>query len=188
MLKDTSSLWLCGACLPNLMKYLPTTDAIDKNYDFTDALDAVKVELMSVNDRVSKTLESCRLAVAQHCANHRVLEVKLSESIKQIARSASLHVLRRSGAERMDRAPLKNRAENHNRLIITNLPINDEGGLIDWIITLARHVGVDLCYNDVDHCYQMTSVHPSAAVPVFVRFVRKWQRDSFYSHHIIDNL
>jgi hypothetical protein len=173
MLKDTSSLWLCWACLPNLMKYLPTTDAIDKS--------KVKVELMSVNDRVSKFLESGRLAVAQHSANLRVLEVKLSESIKQIARSASLQVLRRSGAERMDRAPLKNRAENHNRLIITNLPVTDEGRLIDRIITLARHIGVDLCYNDIDHCNQMTSAHPSAVVPV--TFVRKWQRDSFYSHY-----
>jgi hypothetical protein len=56
LLKDTSSLWLCEACLSNVMKYLPTTDAIDKNYDVTDSLDAVKVELMSINDRVSKTL------------------------------------------------------------------------------------------------------------------------------------
>jgi hypothetical protein len=64
MLKDTSSLWLYGACLPNLRKYLPTTDAIDENCDFTDALD--------VNDRVNKTLESGRLAAAQHSTNLRV--------------------------------------------------------------------------------------------------------------------
>jgi hypothetical protein len=181
MLKDTSSFWVCGACLPNLMKYMPTTDATDKNCDVTDALDAVKVELMSVNDRISITLESGRLAVAQHSANLMVLEVKLPESIKQIARSASLHVLGRSGAERMDRVPLKNRAENHNRLIITNLPVTDEGRLIDRVITLARNIGVDLCYNDIDHCNKMTSAHPSAVVPV--RIVRKWQRDSFHSHY-----
>jgi hypothetical protein len=97
--------------------------------------------------------------------------VKLSESIKHVERSASLHILGSGGAKRMDKVPLKSHAENHNRLIITNLPITDEGRLINQIITLARHVGVDLCYNDIGHCNQMTCAYPSVAVPVFVRFV-----------------
>jgi hypothetical protein len=56
--------------------------------------------------------------------------------------------------------------------------------LIDNILVLARFIGVELRYNDIDHCNQLSGSHQSNAAPVFVKFVSRWIRDEFYSCYL----
>jgi hypothetical protein len=39
------------------------------------------------------------------------------------------------------------------------------------ILALARFIGVELRYSDIDHCNQLSGSHHSNAAPVFVKFV-----------------
>jgi hypothetical protein len=56
--------------------------------------------------------------------------------------------------------------------------------LIDNIFALARFIGVELRYSDIDHCNQLSGSHKSNAAPVFVKFVSRWMRDEFYSCYL----
>jgi hypothetical protein len=72
----------------------------------------------------------------------------------------------------------------NDRLIITNLPVLEGHRLIDNILALARFIGVELRYSDIDHCNQLSGSHQSNAAPVFVKFVSWWMRDEFYSCYL----
>jgi hypothetical protein len=41
--------------------------------------------------------------------------------------------------------------------------------MIDNILVLAKFIGVELRYSDIDHCNQQSGSHHSNAAPVFVK-------------------
>jgi hypothetical protein len=51
-------------------------------------------------------------------------------------------------------------------------------------LALARFIGVELRYSDIDHFNQPSRSHQSNAPPVFVKFVSRWMRDEFYSWYL----
>lgn len=165
------SLWLCAKCFPNLANNWPTTSAPAVHQPSPNVEKSPAVDKKSDADRVS---------IAQHSTNLRLLESKLAESVKKIealaAATASRPVPTKWG-------PTGDRADNFNRLIITNMPITREP-LISRIVLLAHRVGCELRPQDIDHCNQIMTPHPSGATPVFVRFVQRWKRDEFYSLYL----
>jgi hypothetical protein len=48
------------------------------------------------------------------------------------------------------------------------------------ILALARLIGVELRYSDIDHYNQVSSSHQSNVAPVILKFVSRWMRDEFY--------
>jgi hypothetical protein len=59
------------------------------------------------------------------------------------------------------------------RLIITNLPKLEGTRLIDNILALARFIGVELQYSDIDHYNQLSGSLQSNAGPAIVKFVSR---------------
>lgn len=170
-----SSLWLCSECFP----------ALANNWHSTTHASATSCATIppkaddhpAKNDRIDKRPNPDRQSIAQHVSNLRLLEAKLAESIKKIE-SFSPPAASDPGPSKW--GPSGDRADNYNRLIITNMPVTGEP-LIGRILRMAERVGCHLQAVDIDHCNQIMSRHQSGATPVFVRFVQRWKRDEFYS-------
>jgi hypothetical protein len=181
------SIWLCKVCLPNLVKYLPVSSA-------TFALGDIKKGFTTLCDKVDAIAVAGREADALHCASLSLLHAKVSEiaekSERQIAgvmkvSMGSQNVQWIKPADYQLSTTVSNRTANYNRQIFTNLPMLEGIRLIDVILALARFIGVELRYSDIDHCTHISSSHhQSNAAPVLVKFVSRCMRDEFYSCYL----
>lgn len=173
-----SSLWLCGDCYPALANNWPSTPHASATSCATGPPKADNPPAKV--GRIDKGPSPDRLSIVQHVNNLRLLEAKLAESIKKVE-SFSTPAASNSGPTKW--GPSGDRADNYNRLIITNMPVTGEP-LIARILRMAKRIGYDLQAVDIDHCNQIMSRHQSGATPVFVRFVQRWKRDEFYSLYL----
>jgi hypothetical protein len=172
------SLWLCSECLPALANNWPSTTHASATSCAT--IPPKANDPPAKVGHIDKRPDPDRQSITQHFSNLRLLETKLAESIKKIE-SFSPPAASNLGATKW--GPSGVRADNYNRLIITNMPVTGEP-LIARILRMARRIGCDLQAVDIDQCNQIMSRHQSGAMPVFVRFVQRWKRDEFYSLYL----
>jgi hypothetical protein len=193
MASNKVSIWLCEVCLPNLVMYLPVSkSAVKRRHgDYGDNGDMEK-GLTTLCDKVDAIAVAGREADDRHCASLSLLQAKVSEIAEKSERQMA-QVMANMGSQNVQEnkptdyqlsAAVSNRTTNYNRLIITNLPVLKGHRLIDNILALARFIGVELRYSDIDHCNQLSGSHQSNAAPVFVKFVSRWMRDEFYSCYL----
>jgi hypothetical protein len=160
------SIWLCEVCLPNLIMYLPVSkSAVKRRHgDYGDNGNMEK-GLTTLCDKVDAIAVAGRKADARHCASLSLLQSKVSEIAEKSERHmARVMVTVSMGSQSTQKnkpdyqlsAAVSSRTANYNRLIITNLPVLDEHRLIDNILALARFIGVELRYSDIDHCNQLS--------------------------------
>jgi hypothetical protein len=178
---DRNSIWLCKVCLPNLVNLpsnttmtTPSTSTVPTSVAMDGpAAAGISNELCA---KVEKVLEECSQTFSQHASNLRLPEQKIHESFVKVQSA--------NGPAASNQQSNSSRFANQNRLIITNVPANLAGSAADRVVLLARHIGANIGYADIDTCNQLTKPHPSNSAPIFVRFLSRIKRNEFYSRYL----
>jgi hypothetical protein len=132
---DADSIWLCAECLPNLVKYLPTTST---NVNIPDISNAAVERIQEICGQTNAVLSSCGQSISQHFTNLRLLELKMTEAIKTVKNlNASTSAPQKSQTVPSSAPVQLDRSANLDRLIITNLPTLHDGRLIEIIVKIA---------------------------------------------------
>jgi hypothetical protein len=196
---EKKSIWLCCECLPFLTRFLPKA-ASCSCASVNAAVDAVMSTVVKKIDNVCKERDSAvashQQSISQYQSNMRILEKKISEMM-EVASSKILPPTEPVGPPQNSPDDISNTTEkagrraneeadrdaNRDRLIITNMPVVPDAYLPDAIIGLGWSIGLELRYSDIENCNQLAGAHPSNARPVFVKFVSKCMRDTFYARY-----